>query len=463
MSIYGALAAGVAALQSNSSALGMISDNIANANTVGYKRNQFQFETLVTGAQTADYSPGGVRAGSRTLMDQQGLLQSTQSATDIAISGNGFFVVAPAPTTGSSTDRYLFSRAGSFVKDSEGYLRNAGGYYLEGWPVQANGSVTSNPSDLTQLQSVNLENLGGTAQPTTTMTINANLDATTAISTAEGGPLGTGPVTYDKTDPANNMAGGTVTPDFSRSIQVFDSQGGLRTVTVSFLKTNVANVWDAEIYSPDITNTNPPNVSGQIATGKVAFTANGLIDTANTTLTNNLTIGASGSAAGSAEWAAGLGIAGQDVTLSLGSAGAAGGFTQFASQSALISTNVNGAIFGSLTGVKVDESGFVTALFDNGIEKKIYQLPVATFINPAGLKPESGNAYTVTNDSGPFNLKIPDTGGAGKVEGGSLEASTVDIAQEFTSLITTQRAYSASTKIITTADDMLQELIQIKR
>jgi flagellar hook protein FlgE len=269
--------------------------------------------------------------------------------------------------------------------------------------------------------------------------------------------------TYAAGTSANNMASGAVTPDFSRSIQVFDSQGGLSTVTLSLLKDNVANVWHAEIYSPDITNTGGSLVNGQIAVGDIAFTANGLLDTTNTTLPSTLSIGASSPGGGTADWDATLGIAGQDITLSLGAAGAAGGFTQYASQSALISTSVNGAVFGSLTGVKVDEDGFVTALFDNGIERKIYQLPVATFINPAGLKPETGNAYSVTNDSGPFNLKIANTGGAGKVEGGSLEASTVDIAQEFTSLITTQRAYSASTKIITTADDMLNELIQIKR
>jgi flagellar hook protein FlgE len=461
MSIYGALAAGVSALQANSSVLGMISDNIANANTVGYKREDGQFSTLVTGQTTADYSPGGVRAAGRTLMDQQGLMQTTQSPTDIAISGNGFFVVSPAPTTGTSTDRFLFTRAGSFVKDSSGFLKNAAGYYLEGWPVQANGTVNADPSDLTQLQTINLENLGGTAEATTQLTVNANLDATTPVSVAEGGGPGTPPynaATYVVGDMAAGTAG--VTPDFSRSIQVFDSQGGLRTVTVSLMKTSVANVWDAEIYSPDVDD-GSGNANGLIASGQVAFTANGLLDTANTTLPTSLSIGASGAAVPS--WSSTLGVAASSITLNLGSPGAAGGFTQFASASALISSQVDGAVFGNLSGVQVDNNGFVTALFDNGIEKKIYQIPIATFINPAGLSAQNGNAYSVTNDSGPFNLKIANTGGAGKVEGSSLEQSTVDIAQEFTSLITTQRAYSASTKIITTADDMLQELIQIKR
>jgi flagellar hook protein FlgE len=190
--------------------------------------------------------------------------------------------------------------------------------------------------------------------------------------------------------------------------------------------------------------------------------ASGTGDFASLPNSPNLAINASGSGS-MPNWNDSLGVAAQTVALNLGSPGAAGGFTQFASASALISSQVNGAVFGNVSGVQIDNNGFVTALFDNGIERKIFQIPVATFVNPAGLQAQSGNTYSVTNDSGPFNLKIANTGGAGKVEGSSLEQSTVDIAQEFTSLITTQRAYSASTKIITTADDMLTELIQIKR
>jgi len=192
-----------------------------------------------------------------------------------------------------------------------------------------------------------------------------------------------------------------------------------------------------------------------------------LLDSANTSASLlNLSFLASGTApgAGQVAWATSLGIDAQDTAVDLGgSAGTTGGFTQFDSPSNLISSQVNGAVFGGLAGVNIDKEGYVTALFDNGIQRKIYQLPIATFVNPAGLSAVSGNAYTVTNDSGPFNLKVPQTGGAGAVESQALEASTVDIAEEFTGLITTQRAYSANTRIITTADEMLQELIQIKR
>ena len=461
MSIYGALFAGVSGLQANSQALGIISDNIANVNTSAYKRNIAEFQTLVTGDSGPNFfSPGGVRAGNRVLMDQQGLLQGSESPTDLAVSGSGFFVVSPAPTTGSPTDKYNFTRAGSFTKDAKGNLVNAAGYYLLGWPVNANGTVNVNSSDLTALKTVNIDQLGGTAEPTTTLTLNANLQASQAISAQEA--------TYAAGTSANNMASGNVTPDFTTSIQVFDSKGGFRTVTLSMLKSSTPNQWHAEIHvvpSSDVV-TGAGLVNGQVAVGTVAFTQNGLLDTAATSPSLlDLSFLASGTApgAGQVAWASSLGVAAQDVTVNLGSPNVSGGFTQFDSPSSLISSQVNGAIFGGLSGVTVDKQGFVTALFDNGVQRKIYQLPVATFVNPAGLQAEKGNAYSLTNESGPFNLKQAGLAGAGDVAPQSLEASTVDIAEEFTGLITTQRAYSANTRVITTADDMLNELIQSKR
>src|SRR5690606_17289972 len=123
----------------------------------------------------------------------------------------------------------------------------------------------------------------------------------------------------------------------------------------------------------------------------------------------------------------------------------------------------NGTAFGNLTNVEIDEDGFVTAIFDNGVTRRIAQVAVATFANPNGLIPLNGNAYRVSQASGPFSLKTPGTGGAGAIAPSTLESSTVDLSTEFTGLIVTQRAYSASSKIITTADAMLEELINIKR
>ena len=459
MSIYGALYAGVTGLSANSTALGIISDNIANVNTVGYKRTFSDFSTLVTGTGTvSDFSPGGVRAAGKLLVEDQGLLLGSSSPTDLAISGDGFFVTSLEPTNNGATDRILFTRAGSFTQDADGFLRNSAGHYLQGWPVAANGTVNANPSDLSQLEPVNVSQIGGTAEATTQLSYNANLLASQPVSAAEA--------TYAPGTSANNMASGNVTADFQRSVQIFDSQGGFRTLTISLLKSSTPNQWHAEMHIEPASEvqTGAPLVNGQVATGTLAFGTDGQFDAASTTLPTSLSFLASAATPGGGQfgWATSLGIGAQTVTLDLGSANSQGGFTQFDSPSTLISTSVNGAVFGNFTGVNVAEDGFVTALFDNGIQRQIYQVPVSTFVNPNGLNRETGNAYSLTNESGNFNLKVPGQAGAGLISSGSLESSTVDVAEEFTGLITTQRAYSANTRIITTADDMLEELIRIR-
>jgi flagellar hook protein FlgE len=171
----------------------------------------------------------------------------------------------------------------------------------------------------------------------------------------------------------------------------------------------------------------------------------------------------SGTASFTLPWAASTGLASQAVTMNLGSPGVSNGVTQFDAASALTSVKVDGAPYGSLTSVSVDADGFVTALFDNGIEKKVFKVPVANFSDPDALLPVSGNAYQLTDSSGPATILEAKTGGAGSIASNSLEASTVDLAKEFSDLITTQRAYSAATRIITTSDQMLQELMQIKQ
>jgi flagellar hook protein FlgE len=137
--------------------------------------------------------------------------------------------------------------------------------------------------------------------------------------------------------------------------------------------------------------------------------------------------------------------------------------TQFENPSLLTAATIDGAPFGSLSSVSVDEQGFVTALFDNGIQKKVFKVALATFANADGLAPVAGNAYQVTQEAGSATISEPKTGGAGQINSTALEASTSDLAKEFSDLITTQRAYSAATRIITTADQMLQELMQIKQ
>jgi flagellar hook protein FlgE len=209
--------------------------------------------------------------------------------------------------------------------------------------------------------------------------------------------------------------------------------------------------------------------NGQIATGVVAFTPTGQIDPANTTLFSaanpTITFGASNAAApaaGKVNWAASLGIAAQTVTLNLsGGAGSTGGLTQLDSQSVTQSITTNGTAFGNLTNVEIDKNGIVTAVFSNGVTRPIAQVAIATFPNPDGLTPVSGDAFQVSQNSGTYTLEQPGSGGAGQIDPATLESSTVDLSSQLTALITSQSAYSASAKIITTANQMMQALLNV--
>ena len=256
-----------------------------------------------------------------------------------------------------------------------------------------------------------------------------------------------------------------VKPDFEIQIPVSDSKGGQRTVTLSLLKGPGPNEWFAELRAKpgDLDN----NTNGLISSGKITFTTDGKLNSVGNLFggvtPTAINIGASDPLATGTtpRWADGLGIDSQDIQIDLASA--AGGLTQYNSQSVVQSVNTNGTAFGNLTNIEVDDEGYVSAIFDNGVTRRIAQVAIATFSNPNGLKGVNGNAYRVTNESGTYSLKTPGGGGAGSIAPSTLEASTVDLSTEFTGLITTQRAYSASSKIITTADQMLEELLSIKR
>jgi flagellar hook protein FlgE len=445
MSLYGALMTGVAGLSANSEALSVASSNIANVNTVGYKTGQADFSTLLASAMgSGDVSSAGVVANTTQNVTQQGLLSSTGIATDLAISGNGFFVVSQSPTTGGNQ---LYTRAGDFTPDATGNLRNSAGLYLMGWPLDASGGVPTNRNDMTP---INVNSLSGKAEATTTMSVQANLQSSTAINTS----YGTGDMSLSTSDPSY------VKPDFQRTINVYDSQGGTQPLQVSYVKTG-ANQWNYEVnYQGDVNNLdNGPPPTPLIASGTMNFNNDGTLASVVPTATTPAS--PSGSADITIPWSASSGLATQPISLDMGTVGGSDGLTQFDSASSLVSSSVNGALFGSVSGVSIDSDGFVTAQFTNGLSQKIYKLPIATFTNADGLNEVSGNAYQVSQNSGTPTIGEANTGGAGTLQSGALEGSTVDLATEFTNLITTQRAYQASTRIITTASDMLDQLLQM--
>jgi flagellar hook protein FlgE len=456
MSINSAMLAGVSGLVANSSALAAISDNIANVNTTAYKRNQIDFSDMVTSqAVQGRYSAGGVQGVTRQFVSQQGQIQSATATTDLAINGDGFFVVAGKGAGLTPSDPRTFTRAGAFQPDADGFLKNDAGQYLQGWPVQPDGSYDTSPSDLNKLASINVKDLGSAVEPTTTAAITANLDNRTPVSAAVTGATYAATGATSMAAYANGVTTGTKPDAPPIEMKVIDSQGATHTIAVSFLKTANPNVWNAEMYAVPASDVTSANGNGQIATGTVKFNSDGSIDLANSTLPTTIALDKSGGTA--PKWADSLGVAGQSVSVDLSKLG------QLADDSTVGTVTSNGATVGNIIGVQVGEDGVVSAVFDNNQVRAIAKIPVVTFPNEDGLQAVSGNAYQATLASGGMVIKAAGSGGAGALAPSSLEASTVDLSSEFTGLISTQKAYSASSKIITTADQMLDELINIIR
>ena len=625
MSLYGALSAGVSGLNAQSNNLALISDNIANVNTVGYKGSFGQFSTLVTQQSLPNsYAAGGVNFNRISQFDHQGILQSSGSPTDVAVAGTGFFVVNTT-TTATSSDQFLFTRAGSFRTDNLGNLVNTAGYYLQGWPTDPDGTpTTTNTSVLSNLETVNVAGVSGTATPTSNVHLGINLPASDANGTTHTtnveifdslgvshdiaftwtknsvnqwnfsteAPDGAGMITALNSagkpyfaqgqleftgQPADGdtvTIGGT-TYEFDSNSSVSGSNtsvaiGTTLPLTISNLTTAVG---DSRVVagSSAVTITQVPGSTAlavdpsssaitQSATGAFtlpALTAYGVgqvtftgqpadgdtlviggttyefdnnasvtgtntavtigaslaatlanIDTAvsdsrlsvlnGTTLQvlqtaagSSLTVTPSSSAISSAAFTlaaaspavtfagdgtpatfnvASLSVAGwstgaQDssVTLDLGSVGSTDGLTQFSSDYTVNQVDQNGVQFGAFSGVSISEQGIVSANFDNGLSRAIYKIPLVSFTNPNGLISKNGNAFLASDNSGVPVMGGAKTGGLGSISSGALESSTVDLGTEFTNMIVAQRAYSANTKIITTVDDMLNELVQIKR
>lgn len=433
MSIQSAMQAGVMGLFSQSSRMSSISDNIANSSTVGYKRSSVAFSSLVTPSSGGGaYAAGGVSANTRLQISKQGIVNPGSSTTDLAISGRGFFLVSNS-AAGSAGAKTALTRAGSFLPDENGNLRNTAGYYLLGWPAKADGTIGQVDQDGTgSLQVVNINNVSAVGQPTTRLTFSGNLPA-------------------DKTG-ANAPA-----VPFKTSVEYFSPLGTPGRVFFEWQPSTTANQWrltmtdaaGAKFGSVDVRfNDSGPN-AGQPAAW------------------SNVTTGSLGSfafdpATGQATLGVPNGTPPQQITVALGAPNTASGITQFAGDYNP-KTGRDGAGVGRLTRVEANETGQLVGIFDNGARRTLYQIPLADVPNPDGLNPENGNTYTISRDSGAMRLWAAGTGPVGKVAGGSLESSNVDLAEELTQLIQTQRAYSSNAKIVQTADEMLGETTQLKR
>jgi flagellar hook protein FlgE len=416
MSLSGALSSAISGLAAQSTALSMISDNISNADTTGYKTTSAMFDDLVTASSSATaYSSGGVTVSGLANITQQGLLSSTTTATNVAIQGSGFFAVTDALSNGST----YYTRNGAFTTDSSGYLVN-NGYYLEGWRTDTSGNIVGSES-ASNLEPVDTEVAATSASASTKTTFDANL-------------------------PADAAVGDT----YTSSMTVYDSLGNPASIQVTWDKT-ASNTWTATLASPTSTS-DTSTTTGSITSGSPITLNFGTDGTLSSTSPSPATIGVS--------WDDGA--AASSITLDMSS------LTQKSSDETTPSVDVtsitsDGYAYGTLSSISVGKNGMVDATYSNGQTIPIYQLAVATFTAPDSLSAHSDGIYSATVDSGTATLQTSGANGAGTIYGSELESSTTDTSGQFSNMISAQQAYSAASQVITTVDKMYDTLISAMR
>ena len=418
MSLFNTMRTSVSGMAAQSNALSAIGDNIANSSTTGYKEASAQFETLLGNDSSSSYESGGVTTDIRYGITDQGTLSTTTSATDLAIQGNGFFVVS---NNGQGT--YL-TRAGSFVPDSNGNLVNAAGYDLMGSQI-----VDGKPSPSLSVVNVSAASLLPPT-PSTSGTLAVNLPST-ATAAAAG------------TTPADSTSSTTATVNYTdkTSMTVYDNLGTADVLDVYFTKTG-DNTWEATAYQQSAATNGgfpytgaAPGMSAALGSTSLTFDPKSGTLTAGNPLSINLSP-----------------PNGNPVALDLSAT------TQLATDFGVTTAQANGNAPSKLSSVKVGTDGTLTAVYANGTQVATYTIPVATVTSPDNLAPLNGNVYEISVTSGNYQLQAAGTNGAGTIQSDSLEQSTVDLATELTNMIVAQRGYEANSKVLQAASDMLSVL-----
>ena len=413
--MIGSLFAGMVGLNVNSTSMTVLGDNIANVNTTAFKSNRSSFANILASSLAGSVSSDvgrGVQFQGTTPMWTQGTIENTNNPTDMAINGSGFFVFQ------DSGGANFYSRAGEFHFDRDGNLVSLGGLYVQGYEVTG-----TNPDGSLVLGAINHINVpGGSASPplaTQTFSVDVNLDSDTAV-------LGT----------------------YATNLTVYDSLGNAIPLTLTFTK-NAANDWTVTPSVPASVAL-PADIS--MTNANLTFDANG-----------NLTAGAGDPVITVANLLSGA----NDLTINWDMYDAAlasnGDMTQYSAVSATTYQTQNGYPSGTLRTVDVDEFGIVTGSYSNGQLKPLFQMVMADFPSYYGLTKMGKNLYAESLDSGPAIYGTPQSGRLGSISTSAVEMSNVDLAQEFVKMITTQRAFQANSRVITTSDEILNELINLKR
>jgi flagellar hook protein FlgE len=425
---------GVSGLQANGNAMSVIGNNLSNSNTTGFKAGRALFSDLlpseVSSASGGSQVGKGVNLATVDQVFSQGTFKSTESNTDLAIEGKGMFVVGDP----QSASQY-YTRAGAFRFDDQGYLVNPQGYRAQGYDIDDSGNAVGTMSDIQAP-------VGGSIPARAT----GQADFSTNLS-AEATEISSG---FDLNDPNGSS-------NFATSIKVYDSLGESHLMTSYFTLNDAANnQWEYNLTVPDSEVTDSgTNGLYTVASGTVSFNGDGALNaitpsSGGGSITDNvaeLTTTAlnwnNGSTQGNT----------LDANLDL---------TQYFGQSELVYKEQDGYASGSLADLTVDSEGYVNGTYSNGQTERIAQLGLADFANENGLKSVGKNMFRATDASGLPALGTPGAG-VGEIRSNTLEQSNVDIAEQFTDMITTQRAYQANARSITTTDEMLNEVVNLKR
>ena len=439
MSLFGTLNTAVSGMSAQANMLGTIGDNIANSGTTGYKQATIDFETQLGTQSASSYTAGGVQSAVRYGIGDQGTLTSTTSSTDLAVQGNGFFVVQDA--NGSTA----LTRAGSFVPNAAGNLVNTAGYELMGYNLTDGSSATAN--GVGGLQVINLSKQSLSASPSTTGTLDFNLSSNATAVTGD--------------TPMTNASDTTYTS--KTSVAAYDDLGNQVTLDVYLTKTG-DNTWEATTYNKAdaVAGNTFQYTSDGTATGTpdVPLSSQQLVyDSTTGKLTSVAPIDPTTGTVGTPSTSP-LALSvpipnGKTLAIDVGQS------TQLAADFNVATATIGGSAPSKLDHITIGADGTVTSVYANGVEAPSYRIPLANVPSPANMTSLPGNVYEPSLTSGDMTVGAASSGSLGSIKSDSLENSTVDLATQLTAMITAQQSYEANSKVITTASSLLSAVNQL--
>ncbi|WP_337266109.1 flagellar hook protein FlgE [Oryzifoliimicrobium ureilyticus] len=436
MSIFGSMKTSVSGMNAQANRLSTVSDNIANVNTTGYKAVSTAFSTFVLPSTPGNYNSGGVETSVRQSVSEQGGLQSTTSSTNLAISGDGFFIVQGADGVP------VLTRAGDFQQDKDGNLTNSAGFTLMGYPY-GSGSPSVVVNGFTGLVPVNVQASTLQAAISTSGEWTGNLDAKATVVDPTASPSQL---------PGDNPAAATVTADTKKLSMVgYDAIGTPTMYDFYFTKTaDTPNAsggsdtsWQVAVFRHSDASTGTsafPYGSAAVSTGTLTFDPSGKLSSATPATDTNIVDP----------------VTGATITMNYSK------LTQLSSDFSL-GGKMDGQAANAVKDVKIGADGVVTASYTDGSTRSLFQIPLATVPSPDNLTLESGNVYSTNGNSGITLTAFPNTSGLGKLVAGSIESSNVDLAGELTEMIEAQRSYTANSKVFQTGADIMDVLVNLKR